>query len=95
MRIANLGGQTAVHDTEIVARNEGQPRTHAVTAAEAVDRRSRDREAVEAARAAFSDTPEVDAARVAQIRAAMDAGEIQFNAAKLAGVILRYHGGTE
>jgi negative regulator of flagellin synthesis FlgM len=46
-----------------------------------------------AARAQLQQMPEVDAARVAEIRAALERGEIGFDAAKLAQLIERYHGG--
>jgi negative regulator of flagellin synthesis FlgM len=39
--------------------------------------------------------PEVDEAKVAAVREALARGEIQFDAAKLAGLIARYHGGRE
>lgn len=45
------------------------------------------------AQAALAEMPEIDEARVAEIKAAMADGRIQFDAAKLAGLIRRYHGG--
>jgi negative regulator of flagellin synthesis FlgM len=36
--------------------------------------------------------PEIDAARVAEIRAALERGELGFDAGKLAQLIERYHG---
>lgn len=42
---------------------------------------------------ALAAMPEVDEARVAEIRDAIARGEIGFDASKLAGLILRYHGG--
>lgn len=44
------------------------------------------------ARAKLQDMPEVDAAKVAEVRAALERGEIDFDAAKLAQLIARYHG---
>ncbi|KQP37172.1 flagellar biosynthesis anti-sigma factor FlgM [Pseudorhodoferax sp. Leaf274] len=44
------------------------------------------------ARAQLQQMPEVDAARVAEIRAALERGEIGFDAGKLARLIERYHG---
>jgi negative regulator of flagellin synthesis FlgM len=37
--------------------------------------------------------PEVDSAKVAEIKAALADGSIKFDAGKLAGLIQRYHGG--
>lgn len=45
------------------------------------------------AQAALSAMPEIDAERVADIKAALAEGKINFDAAKLAGLIRRYHGG--
>ncbi len=44
------------------------------------------------ARAQLQQMPEVDSARVAEIRAALERGEIGFDAGKLASLIERYHG---
>jgi negative regulator of flagellin synthesis FlgM len=45
-----------------------------------------------AARAQLQQMPEIDAARVAEIRAALERGELGFDAGKLAQLIERYHG---
>ena len=45
------------------------------------------------ARAALDALPEIDAERVAEIKAALAEGKIGFDAGKLAGLIRRYHGG--
>lgn len=45
-----------------------------------------------AARAQLQQMPEVDSARVAEIRAALERGDIGFDAGKLARLIERYHG---
>ncbi|HGL4260762.1 flagellar biosynthesis anti-sigma factor FlgM [Burkholderia dolosa] len=50
---------------------------------------------LDAARAVLDDTPEIDVARVARVRAALAAGDIRVDAVKLADVIQRYHGGCE
>lgn len=50
---------------------------------------------VQAARAEVAAMPEVDAARVAEIKAALERGEISFDPRKLAGLIVRHHGGHE
>jgi negative regulator of flagellin synthesis FlgM len=44
------------------------------------------------ARAQLKQMPEVDAAKVAQVREALERGEIPFDAGKLAQLITRYHG---
>ena len=45
------------------------------------------------AKAALSEMPEIDQAKVEAVRDALAKGEIQFDAKKLAGLIERYHGG--
>lgn len=42
--------------------------------------------------AAMRDMPEIDEAKVAALRDALAKGELPFNAAKLAGLIERFHG---
>lgn len=50
---------------------------------------------LEAAKAALREMPEIDEAKVAQLREALARGEVQFDAQKLARLISRYHGGRE
>ncbi|MBK1616483.1 flagellar biosynthesis anti-sigma factor FlgM [Rubrivivax gelatinosus] len=50
-------------------------------------------EVLKPAAAALAAMPEIDEARVAELRDAIARGEIGFDAGKLAGLILRYHGG--
>lgn len=50
-------------------------------------------ERVQAAQAQLAQMPEVDAARVADIKAALARGEIAFDAKKIAGLVVRHHGG--
>jgi negative regulator of flagellin synthesis FlgM len=45
------------------------------------------------ARAALKSLPDVDTARVAELRDALARGELPFDASKLAGLIRRFHGG--
>jgi negative regulator of flagellin synthesis FlgM len=52
-------------------------------------------QAIKAAHAAFSQAPEIDAARVAEIKAALAAGELPFDAGKLARLVIRHHGGSD
>lgn len=49
--------------------------------------------ALQQAKAALSALPEIDQARVAALRDALAKGELPFDAARLAGLIDRYHGG--
>lgn len=42
--------------------------------------------------AALGQLPEIDEAKVAALRDALARGEVRFDAAKLAGLITRYHG---
>ena len=50
-------------------------------------------EQVQAAQAAIAAMPEIDAQRVADIKAALARGEIAFDAQKIAGLVVRHHGG--
>ena len=43
--------------------------------------------------AALRSMPEVDHAKVAELRDALARGEVRFDAARLAGLIQRFHGG--
>lgn len=43
--------------------------------------------------AAMARMPEIDHAKVAELRDAIARGDLQFDAGKLAGLIQRYHGG--
>ena len=95
MRIANVGGHTAINETDSAQRGEGAQHKAAIAPISSVGEKTRDRQALDAARAAMGDSQEIDTARVAEIRAALAAGDIRFDAAKLAGMIQRYHGGHE
>lgn len=48
--------------------------------------------ALQPARAALREMPEIDEAKVAALREALEKGELPFDAAKLAGLIERFHG---
>ena len=50
-------------------------------------------ERVQVAQAQLAQMPEIDAQRVAEIKAALARGEISFDPQKLAGLIVRHHGG--
>ena len=71
------------------------PATPAAAAAPAsapADTGSADGALLRAARAQLQQMPEVDSAKVEQLRAALERGEIAFDGAKLADLIARYHG---
>lgn len=48
---------------------------------------------VQQAQAVLKELPEIDQARVAELREALAQGKLPFDAGKLAGLIDRYHGG--
>lgn len=50
-------------------------------------------ESVQAAHSQLAAMPDIDAARVAEIKQALARGEISFDHRKLAGLIVRHHGG--
>lgn len=47
------------------------------------------------ARQALATLPEIDQARVAELRDALAKGELPFDPARLAGLIQRFHGGSQ
>ncbi len=51
-------------------------------------------EVLQPAAEALRALPEVDAARVAELRDALAKGELPFDPARLAGLIQRFHGGS-
>lgn len=71
------------------------PVVGAAASAIATDGAERQTAGLQAAQAALRDMPEIDEAKVATLREALARGEIRFDAAKLAGLISRYHGGRE
>ncbi|KAB0642017.1 flagellar biosynthesis anti-sigma factor FlgM [Burkholderia latens] len=95
MRIANLAAHAAVNGAEGVQRSEGARHNRTVPSTEVVHEKTRDRLALDAARAALDEAPEIDMVRVARVQAELAAGKIRFDACKLAGTIQRYHGGGE
>lgn len=48
---------------------------------------------IQAAQQQLAALPEIDAARVAEIKDALARGEITFDPRKLAGLVVRHHGG--
>jgi negative regulator of flagellin synthesis FlgM len=51
-------------------------------------------EVLQPALAALASMPEIDHARVAELRDALAKGELPFDPARLAGLIQRFHGGN-
>ena len=51
-------------------------------------------EVLQPAREALRALPEIDQARVAELRDALAKGELPFDPARLAGLIQRFHGGS-
>jgi negative regulator of flagellin synthesis FlgM len=60
------------------------------TSAASVPRQS---DVLQPALAALRAMPEIDHAKVAELRDALARGEVRFDAARLAGLIQRFHGG--
>lgn len=50
-------------------------------------------ESLQSAQAQLASLPDIDAARVAEIKQALARGEISFDPKKLAGLVVRHHGG--
>ena len=48
---------------------------------------------VQVAQSQLAAMPDIDAARVAEIKAALARGEINFDPKKIAGLVMRHHGG--
>lgn len=48
---------------------------------------------IQAAQAQMAALPEMDMQRIAEIKAALERGEIGFDPQKIAGLIMRHHGG--
>jgi negative regulator of flagellin synthesis FlgM len=67
-----------------------------VAAAAEVDRASAAESALlKPAQQALAEMPDIDHAKVAELRDALARGEIKFDAGRLAALIQRYHGGHE
>ncbi|AOJ05998.1 hypothetical protein WS62_20400 [Burkholderia sp. ABCPW 14] len=91
MRLSGTKSRTQVQRVGGAAAS-GAPK--AVAPAPPVERRDEPGEAAAlvAARTALRAMPDFDDARVAELRAALHAGRIPFDAAKLAGLIEQFHG---
>ncbi|GAB7539405.1 flagellar biosynthesis anti-sigma factor FlgM [Burkholderia sp. 22PA0099] len=96
MRITPSAGHSATDDVAATAR-DARPAL-APAARGGVQRTEahelRDAGLMKAAHAAQRAMPAIDTARVEQIRAALAAGEMPFDAGRLAAVISRFHGGS-
>ena len=71
------------------AGGAGSPATPARASSGSADLQSG---ALQPAMAAMRERPELDEARVSELRDALARGDIGFDASKLAGLISRYHG---
>ena len=88
MRITANNGIVTIRET-----NAAQPaEPGAARPAVRVDGEALQSGVLKPAQAELAAMPDVDAARVAEIKAALADGRIQFDAGKLAGLIRRYHG---
>ncbi|MBK1689121.1 flagellar biosynthesis anti-sigma factor FlgM [Rubrivivax gelatinosus] len=95
MRIVSNGAGPVAATTAPGASERVETTTAAAPAAAAVVAPAAALESavLKPAAAALAAMPEIDEARVAELRDAIARGEIGFDASKLAGLILRYHGG--
>lgn len=91
MRITKGPSQPAVNGTSAATASEAPGKT-ARAAKGQVNDTSRDAATLRAAQGALSEASDFDIARVNQIKTALEAGEIPFDADKLAGMIQRFHG---
>lgn len=94
MKLTNVPTPSAVaaHAVESAASARVAAANASVVAPDAVHVGAQT-ERVQAAQAQLAAMPEVDAARVAEIKAALARGEIAFDAQKIAGLVVRHHGG--
>jgi len=93
MRINSSTGQPEIRETGGPAQSEAAAKPAAATATAGNAPAPLQSDALKPAREALAALPEVDAAKVAEIKAALADGRIAFDAGKLAGLIQRYHGG--
>lgn len=91
MKISSSSGMPEIRDTAASSGASGSvaPRAAAPVASAAPLQSA----VLQPAQAALDAMPEIDAERVADIKAALAEGKINFDAGKLAGLIRRYHGG--
>ncbi|HEX3140595.1 MAG TPA: flagellar biosynthesis anti-sigma factor FlgM [Rhizobacter sp.] len=93
MKVTPLPFQPALSSPAVeTARESAAPAAPAAPAV-APEASSGDSAVLRSAQAGLAKMEEIDTARVAEICAALERGEISFDPAKLAGLIERHHGG--
>lgn len=93
MRIGNTGSAGNLGSTAATGSSAGIGETGAAAIEVSGGAAALQSSVLQPAQAALSAMPEVDLARVAEIRDALESGEISFDAGKLAALIARHHGG--
>lgn len=91
MKLSSLGGTAATQSG--AARAAPSPAISSASVAEAQVQVGAQAESVQAAQQALAAMPELDMARVAEIKEALARGDIGFDPQKLARLIARHHGG--
>jgi len=94
MRIAGTGTShaPAVERTSETAATESTASVAAATTGATAAPARRQSDVLQPALAALRAMPEIDHAKVAELREALARGEVRFDAARLAGLIQRFHG---
>lgn len=96
MRINSSTGQPEIRETGISTPADAAAKPAASAGAPAAGAPAPlQSDTLKPAQEALAALPEIDAAKVAEIKAALADGRISFDAGKLAGLIQRYHGGRE
>lgn len=93
MRIPGIPGLP--DSTRVAPASDTQaitPKAAAVSAVASTATEEMQSAVMQPALASMRDMPEIDHAKVAALRDALARGELPFNAAKLAGLIERFHG---
>ncbi|MEF7615608.1 flagellar biosynthesis anti-sigma factor FlgM [Aquincola sp. MAHUQ-54] len=95
MRISSNGSTALAAATGLSPVAQASPADAAATASAGAATRGQALQSavLGPAMAAMATMPEIDHAKVAELRDAIARGELHFDAAKLAGLIQRYHGG--
>lgn len=89
--ISPAAGSVAAHSDRVQDAAPALPTAAAVVAPDVLV--GAQAASVQRAQAQLAQMPEVDAARVAEIKEALARGDISFNPQKLAQLIQRHHGG--
>ncbi|WJF90785.1 flagellar biosynthesis anti-sigma factor FlgM [Paraburkholderia bonniea] len=95
MRITNLTDHVMINETAVSPEGETAIKISRTARVARPQGASRDAALLKTVQSSLGQAPQIDAARVAEIKNALDAGEITFDAGKLAALMLRYHGGRE